>query len=222
MRYSSHLPVLSFPLILKFLLQINFLLVKSLFSQVLSLERTYELYTLWFPIWSQNISFSLTHEYHLDLAWDRLVTQFYVFVDTISLFSHLKFGTREPQTLVGFPFVRNLYFHLCCWDFSRVLSILEACRICQVCVFSHQNSLELSKPSQSVDAGLFSSQINYLLLFNYCLSSICFVLYFWCAYHFYCGFPGSVLQFISYTSAFPSPNIFCPWLSRVWIWPPRW
>lgn len=119
---------------------------------------------------------------------------------------------RTPNTS-KFSLCKESVFSPVLLRFSRVLSILEACRICQVCVFSHQNSLELSKPSQSVDADLFSSQINYLLLFNYCLSSICSVLSFWYAYHFYYGFPGSVLQFLSYTSALPSPYIFaldCP------------
>lgn len=45
--------------------------------------------------------------------------------------------------------------------------------MCQVWVFYHKHSLELSEPSLSADVILLSSQMNYLLLFNYCLSSIC-------------------------------------------------
>lgn len=120
---------------------------------------------------------------------------------------HFQCCTREPQTQVSAPIVRNLYFRLCCLYFFFVL-IIQVYKICQVCFFSHQNSLELSEPAQSIGPGLFSLQKNYLLLFNYCLCSICSVSSFQNAYQFYYAFPESVLQSLSYSSGFPSPYIF--------------
>lgn len=65
--------------------------------------------------------------------------------------------------LASFLFSRNLYFDSACVIFLFVLIFQEAYRTSQVCVFSHQYSLELSEPSNSVDTALFSSQMNYLL-----------------------------------------------------------
>lgn len=99
---------------------------------------------------------------------------------------------RQPHTLVCFPFIRNLYFHLCLCYFYYYYFVLitqDVYRTCQVCVFSQQYSLECSELSQSGDAGLFSSQMNYLLLFNYCLSSICSMLSFWMPFIWIIGFP---------------------------------
>lgn len=108
--------------------------------------------------------------------------------------------------LVCFPFVRTLCFHLCLHDFSlctHLPGVLQDRPCVSILINIAWNSA--STLHLSVDTSLFKSQINYLLLFNYCLiTSILFYL----SYHFYHGSPGSVLQFLYYPSGFPSPYLF--------------
>lgn len=150
------------------------------------------------------------HEYYLDWAWAPLVIQ--LCVDAITLIACFQFCTRELQTIGGFPFVRNLYLHLCCWYFYHDLRIQEAHRICQ-CVFPHQNSLEHSKTSQSVDVGLFSAQIKYLLLFNYSHSFICSFYLSGMPITFIMGSLEPCFNFFLYFRIFIT-LYFCPWSSE--------
>jgi hypothetical protein len=104
-----------------------------------------------------------------------------------------------------FSLCKEFVFPSCtCIIFFFVLILQEFYKICQVYVFPHHCSLELSESSPSADSGLFPSQTNYLLLFNYSLSSICSILSLWNAYHFY-KFPGSILQPLYCPSVFWSP-----------------
>ena len=102
--------------------------------------------------------------------------------------SHPMSQKTIPNASVFFFYKKSVLSPCACVIFLLFLIIQEVCGTCQVCVLSRRYVLELSEPSQSVDAGLFSSQMNYLLLFNYFLSSICSILSSWMPFIFIMGF----------------------------------
>lgn len=101
-----------------------------------------------------------------------------------------------------------------CVIFVLVLIIQGGCRMCQVCVFSHQDSLEMSKLSQAVDViffVLFFSFnhrwiISYYLIISFLPSVLAYLS--GLPIIFFNEFPGSVLQFLYYRSVFPLLCIF--------------
>lgn len=72
-----------------------------------------------------------------------------------SVVSFPKLHKRIPNASLFSLCKESVLSSCACVIFVLVLIIQGGCRICQVRVFSHQDSLELSKLSQAVDAVFF-------------------------------------------------------------------
>lgn len=88
---------------------------------------------------------------------------------------------------------------------------LRRCAKCRS--FFHQYNLELSEPSLSADVIPLSSRMNYRLLFNYCLSSICSTLS--------SGMPIIFMMSFQHLQSLYCPSVFlspCNFVLDLWSW----
>lgn len=166
----------------------QFFIVLRIFPRVLSSYRAHEWYALM-------ISCMVLKYFFLSDTWAVSRVGKATYSCTVVWACRCLFTVSHPMlqktilnASVFFFYKKSVLSPCACVIFLLFLIIQEVCGTCQVCVLSRRYVLELSEPSQSVDAGLFSSQMNYLLLFNYFLSSICSILSSWMPFIFIMGF----------------------------------